>query len=78
VSALASALGDRLRSLALDGAILAGSVFPAVVKHLPGLQSLTLVNMPDTREHLMAARITAFASRLTKPLKLALPPDLLE
>jgi hypothetical protein len=78
VSALASAWGDRLQSLTFNGPPLTGTFFPAVVQHFPALQSLTLVNTPAAQEGDMSARITAFCSRLTRPLRLALPPDLLK
>jgi hypothetical protein len=77
VSAIAAAWGDRLQSLTLIGPALAATFFPAVAKHLPGLRSLSLVNIPDATGD-MSVRIMAFCSRLTRPLKLALPPDLLK
>jgi hypothetical protein len=77
VSALASAWGHRLKGLTLDGAEVSGTFFPAVAMHLPGLQSLTILSDPNCMAY-TAACIMGFCSRLTRPLKLALPPDLLE
>jgi hypothetical protein len=77
LSALGTAWGDRLQSLTLEGVHLAPSFFPAVVQQLPGLQFLNLPRIPDSEgPDDMAARFMALCSRLTRPLKLAVPSEI--
>jgi hypothetical protein len=75
VSALSAAWGDRLRSLTLYGFQLADSFLPSVLQQLPGLQLLTLPVIHGTEtSDLVALRFMALCSRVSRPLKLGLPP----
>jgi hypothetical protein len=74
VSALSAAWGGRLHSLTLDGFQLADSFYPAVLQHLPGLQSLTLPYLVSKEpSDVVAMRFMALGSRVSRPLKLGLP-----
>jgi hypothetical protein len=75
VSALSRAWGNRLQSLALWGFQLADGFIAAVLHQLPGLQSLTLPLLHgEEHSDIVAARFMALCSRVSRPLKLGLPP----
>jgi hypothetical protein len=77
VSTLSTGWGSRLRSLTLNGFQLAPSFFPALTKQLPGLQFLELPRIlcMEGLEN-MAAWVVALCTKLTRPLKLAVPLEI--